>query len=206
MQTRAGQSIEDESMRIIDSEIGDHSYSELEWPVVRRVIHSTADFDFARESAITFHGDSVRTGTKILKSGAPIVADVHGVTGLISSRHTAEYGNKVVCRVLDPIVAQRAKLADTTRSRTAMRESCAEIDGGVVVVGNAPTALLELLEIVREGLAKPALIVGIPVGFVSAVESKKALAESGLTCITNSGRKGGSAAAAAIINALFKLA
>ncbi len=206
MQTRAGQSIEDESMRIIDAEIGDHRYSESEWPIVRRVIHSTADFEFARESAITFHGDAVRAGAKALKGGAPIVADVHGVTGLISSRHTAECGNTVVCRVSDQGVAQRAERENTTRSRAAMRESCKEIDGGVVVIGNAPTALLELLEIVRNGLARPALTVGVPVGFVSAAESKEALAASGLTCITNSKRKGGSAAAAAIINALFKSA
>lgn len=204
MQTRVGQSIEDESMRIIDSEIGSHHYSESEWPIVRRVIHSTADFDFAQESAITFHGDPLSAGIKCLKEGAPIVADVHGVTGLISSRYTAEYNNKVVCRVLEPDVAQRAKREDTTRSRAAMRESCKEIDGGIVVIGNAPTALLELLEIVRKGLARPALTVGMPVGFVSAVESKDALAKSGLVSITNTGRKGGSAAAAAILNALYK--
>lgn len=206
MQTRVGQSIEDESMRIIDSEIGDHSYSESEWPIVRRVIHSTADFEFAQASAITFHGDAVRTGVKLLHSGAPIVADVHGVTGLISSRHISKYGNSLICRVLEENVAQRAQREDTTRSRAAMRESCKEIDGGIVVIGNAPTALLELLDIVRNGLARPALTVGIPVGFVSAVESKNALAKSGLTCITNAGRKGGSAAAAAILNALFKSA
>lgn len=204
MQTRAGQSIEDQSMKIIDAEIGEHRYSESEWPVVRRVIHSTADFDFARESPITFHGD-VDGGAKKLREGAPIVADVHGVTGLLSSRHIAECGNKVVCRVLDKTVAQKAKSQDTTRSRMAMRESLKEIDGGVVVIGNAPTALLELLDIVKEGLARPALTVGMPVGFVSAVESKEALALTDLACITNSGRKGGSASAAAILNALFRM-
>ena len=206
MQTRAGQNIEDESMRIIDSEIGEHPYSEAEWPIVRRVIHSTADFDFARSCAISFVGDAVRTGAAALHKGAPIVADVHGVTGLISARHVAECGCGVSCRVSETQVAERARREGTTRSRAAMRESAEEVDGGVVVVGNAPTALLELLEMVKEGIVRPALTVGVPVGFVSAVESKEALAASGLTCITNSGRKGGSAAAAAILNALFKSA
>ena len=205
MPDSAGQRIEDESMKIIDAEIGDHDYSEAEWPIVRRVIHSTADFDFAGSCAIGFYGGAALEGPRILRSGAPIVADVHGVTGLLSSRHTAECGNDIVCRVQEKAVAERARREGTTRSRAAMRESAAEIDGGIVVVGNAPTALLELLDMASEGLARPALVVGVPVGFVSAAESKEALASSGLACITNRGRKGGSAAAAAILNALFRL-
>jgi len=205
VQTRAGQAIEDESMRIIESEVGDHGYPPDEWAVVRRVIHSTADFDFARSCAIAFFGDAVRAGAGALRAGATIVADVHGVTGLIGARHVRAHGNSVVCRVSEPQVAERAGREGTTRSRAAMRESAADLDGGVAVVGNAPTALLELLEMAREGLARPALTVGIPVGFVSAAESKEALAASGLTCITNSGRKGGSAAAAAVLNALYAL-
>ena len=205
MQTRVGQSIEDESMRLIDSEIGEHTYTKLEWPIVRRVIHSTADFDFARTSPIIFHGSAVRAGIDALREGASIVADVHGVTGLISSHYTSKFGNQVICRIQEPNVAKRATNENTTRSRAAIRESLKEIDKGIVVIGNAPTALLELLDIISKRQAKPSLIVGVPVGFVSAVESKEALASSGLVCITNSGRKGGSAAAASILNAIFKL-
>jgi len=157
VQTRAGQAIEDESMRIIESEVGDHGYPPDEWAVVRRVIHSTADFDFARSCAIAFFGDAVRAGAGALRAGATIVADVHGVTGLIGARHVRAHGNSVVCRVSEPQVAERAGREGTTRSRAAMRESAADLDGGVAVVGNAPTALLELLEMAREGLA-PSLI------------------------------------------------
>jgi len=205
MQTRKGQEIEDESMQIIESEIGSHSYNEMEWPIVRRIIHSTADFDFAGENKILFHKDAISDGINALKNGCSIIADVNGVIGLMNKQNPKDFGNDLICNISDPVLMESAKKAGKTRAQMSMRVAEKEIDGGIVVVGNAPTALLEVMEMFREGLVKPALVVGIPVGFVSAVESKDELSKTNIPFITNVGRKGGSPCASAIINALYKL-
>ena len=205
MQTRKGQEIEDESMQIIESEIGSHSYNEMEWPIVRRIIHSTADFDFAGENKILFHKDAISDGINALKNGCSIIADVNGVIGLMNKQNPKDFGNDLICNISDPVLMESAKKAGKTRAQMSMRMAEKEINGGIVVVGNAPTALLEVMEMFREGLVKPALVVGIPVGFVSAVESKDELSKMDMPFITNIGRKGGSPCASAIINALYKL-
>ena len=205
MQTRKGQEIEDESMKIIESEIGSHSYNEMEWPIVRRIIHSTADFDFAGENKLVFHKDAITNGINALKNGRSIVADVNGVIGLMNKQNPKDFGNNMICNISDSSLMESAKKAGKTRAQMSMRVAEKEIDGGIVVVGNAPTALLEVMEMFREGLVKPALVVGMPVGFVSAVESKDELSKTEIPFITNIGRKGGSPCASAIINALYKL-
>ena len=205
MQTRKGQEIEDESMQIIESEIGSHSYNETEWPIVRRIIHSTADFDFAGENKLLFHKDAISNGINALKNGCSIVADVNGVIGLMNKQNPKDFGNNLICNISDPVLMKSAKKAGKTRAQMSMRMAEKEINGGIVVVGNAPTALLEVMEMFGEGLVKPALVVGIPVGFVSAVESKDELSKMNMPFITNIGRKGGSPCASAIINALYKL-
>jgi len=205
MQTRKGQEIEDESMQIIESEIGSHSYNEMEWPIVRRIIHSTADFDFAGENKLLFHKDAISNGINALKNGCSIVADVNGVIGLMNKQNPKDFGNDLICNISDPVLMESAKKAGKTRAQMSMRMAEKEINGGIVVVGNAPTALLEVMEMFGEGLVKPALVVGIPVGFVSAVESKDELSKMNMPFITNIGRKGGSPCASAIINALYKL-
>ena len=205
MQTRKGQEIEDESMQIIESEIGSHSYNEMEWPIVRRIIHSTADFDFAGENKLLFHKDAISNGINALKNGCSIVADVNGVIGLMNKQNPKDFGNGLICNISDPVLMESAKKAGKTRAQMSMRMAEKEINGGIVVVGNAPTALLEVMEMFGEGLVKPALVVGIPVGFVSAVESKDELSKMDMPFITNIGRKGGSPCASAIINALYKL-
>ena len=205
MQTRKGQEIEDESMQIIESEIGSHPYNEMEWPIVRRIIHSTADFDFARENKLLFHKDAISNGINALKNGRSIVADVNGVIGLMNKQNPKDFGNNLICNISDSSLMESAKKAGKTRAQMSMRVAEKEIDGGIVVVGNAPTALLEVMEMVKEGLVKPALVVGMPVGFVSAVESKDELSKTDIPFITNIGRKGGSPCASAIINALYKL-
>lgn len=193
-------------MAVIEAEIGAHPYRGAEWLVVRRIIHSTADFDFAGANAVRFGPGSVEAGLRALRGGRPIVADVNGVAGLISRQGPARHGNRVVCRISERGAAERAQRGGTTRAQAAMRESARDIDGGVVVVGNAPTALLEVMDMAGEGAARPALVIGLPVGFVSAAESKEALAaRTDLRFITNAGRKGGSAAAAAAVNALFRM-
>ncbi len=206
MQTKKGQSIEDASMQMIEDEIGTHQYNEREWPIVRRIIHSTADFDFADKNKIIFQENAIQSAMNALKKGCSIVVDVNGVIGLLNKQNPKDFGNKIVCKISEPDIMKIAKLEGKTRSQVSMREAKAEIDGGIVAIGNAPTALLEVIEMVKEGIVKPALIIGIPVGFICAVESKEALAKLENTpFITNLGRKGGSSSASAIINAIFKL-
>ena len=205
MQTRKGQSIEDESMQIIENEIGSHSYNEQEWPIVRRIIHSTADFDFARDNKIIFHKDAIKNGLDALKNQCSIIVDVNGVVGLLNKQNPKDFGNNVICNISEPSIMEAAKEAGKTRAQMSMRISKIDMDGGIVVIGNAPTALLEVMEMIREGITRPALVIGIPVGFVSAVESKEELAKMDIPFITNQGRKGGSPCASAIVNALYKL-
>ena len=205
MQTRKGQSIEDESMQIIENEIGSHSYNEQEWPIVRRVIHSTADFDFARDNKIIFHKDAIKNGLDALKNGSSIVVDVNGIVGLLNKQNPKDFGNNVICNISEPSIMKAAKKEGKTRAQMSMRIAKEDMDGGIVVIGNAPTALLEVMEMIREGITKPALVIGIPVGFVSAVESKNELSKTDIPFITNQGRKGGSPCASAIVNALYKL-
>ena len=205
MQSRKGQSIEDASMQVIEREIGSHSYNKKEWPIVRRVIHSTADFDFAMENSIIFHKEAIENGLKALKSGCNIVVDVNGVAGLLNKQNTKKFGNNVICRISDPEITRQVQESNKTRSQMSMRMSSTDIDEGLVVIGNAPTALFEVIQMVKEDITSPALIVGMPVGFISAAESKEELRKVDIPFITNKGRKGGSPSAAAIVNALFKM-
>ena len=205
MQTRKGQSIEDESMQIIENEIGSHSYNEQEWPIVRRIIHSTADFDFARDNKIIFQKNAVQSGLDALKNGCSIIVDVNGIVGLMNKQNSKDFGNNVICNISEPSLIEEAKKENKTRAQMSMRIAKEDMNGGIVVIGNAPTALLEVMEMIREGITKPALVIGIPVGFVSAVESKDELAKMDIPFITNQGRKGGSPCASAIVNALYKL-
>lgn len=205
VQTRAGQSIEDASMHIIEQEVGPHDYNAMEWPLVRRIIHSTADFDYIDANRVVFHPDAIQSGMDALAGGCHIITDVNGIPGLLNKRNLADFGNHAICHISEERTAVLARERDSTRARVSMRRSAAEMDGGVVVIGNAPTALLEVIGMVREGVTRPALVVGVPVGFVQAAESKAELETVHTPYITNRGRKGGSPAAAAIINALFKL-
>jgi len=205
LQTRKGQSIEDESMEIIEREVGSHPYNEIEWPIVRRIIHATADFDFAGENKIVFHKDAITSGINALKNGCSIIADVNGVIGGLNKQNPKDFGNNLICNISDPDLAERAKQENKTRAQMSMRIAASEMNGGILVIGNAPTALLEVIKMIREGVTKPALVIGIPVGFVSAAESKEELQTVDVPFITNTGRKGGSSCAASIVNALFKL-
>jgi precorrin-8X/cobalt-precorrin-8 methylmutase len=211
MQTKKGQSIEDASMQMIEDEIGSHDFSEKEWPIVRRIIHSTADFDFADKNRLIFHKDAIQSGMNALKNGCSIVVDVNGVIGGMNKQNPKDYGNNIVCNISKPEIMELAKKEGKTRSQVSMRVAASDIDGGVVAIGNAPTALQEVIQMVKEGiskpaLSKPALIIGIPVGFICAAESKEELSKlEEAPFITNIGRKGGSSSVSATINALFKL-
>ncbi|MHA7646403.1 precorrin-8X methylmutase [Nitrosopumilus sp. S4] len=206
MQTEKGQSIEDASMQMIEEEIGEHSYNQMEWPIVRRIIHSTADFDFADKNRIIFQKNAIQSGMNALRNGCSIVVDVNGVIGGLNKQNPKDFGNDIICNISDPKMMELAKKEGKTRSQVSMRTAKSDINGGVVAIGNAPTALLEVIQMVKEGIVKPALIIGIPVGFICAAESKEELSKlEEIPFITNLGRKGGSSAASAIINALFKL-
>jgi len=206
MQTKLGQSIEDASMQMIEDEIGEHQYSKNEWPIVRRIIHSTADFDFAGKNKIIFHKDAIQSAMNALKNGCSIVVDVNGVIGGLNKQNPKDFGNNIICNISKPETMKVAKEQGKTRSQVSMRMATSDIDGGIVAIGNAPTALQEVIKMVKEGLVKPALIIGIPVGFICAAESKEELSKiEEVPFISNIGRKGGSSSASAIINAIFKL-
>jgi len=205
MQTEKGQSIEDKSMRIIEAEIGNHDYNELEWPIVRRIIHSTADFDFAKNNRVIFHKDAIKSGIAALKNACNVIVDVNGVLGGLNKQNLEDFKIETICNISHPNIVNKAKKLGKTRAQTAMRMASSKIDGSIVVIGNAPTALLEVISMIQEKLVNPALVIGFPVGFVSAAESKEQLLKVNLPFITNKGRKGGSPCASATVNALFKL-
>jgi precorrin-8X/cobalt-precorrin-8 methylmutase len=199
--------IEKRSFEIIESEVGkNHQYNENEWVIVRRVIHATADFDFAGNGKILFHRNAIESAFKALRERCTIVTDVDMVLAAISKKSIRDLGLKTVCYISDSLVAEQARKLGKTRSETAMRRAAMDMDGGIVAIGNAPTALYEVLNMAREGIAKPALVIGMPVGFVSAAESKEELAKIDvLPFITNVGRKGGSPAVSSIMNAIMLL-
>ncbi len=197
--------IEAESFRIIESEMGPHDFSVIEWPVVQRAIHSTADFELGR--SMVFHPRAVEAGIAALRKGAHVVADVQMIQAGISAAYLAEFGGRVLCYMADPDVATKARAEGTTRAIQCMRKAAREAPGAIYAIGNAPTALLELVRLVEDGEASPALIIGVPVGFVSAAESKEQLGRQGLVpYITNRGRKGGTPVAVSITNALLRMA
>jgi precorrin-8X/cobalt-precorrin-8 methylmutase len=198
--------IEAESFRIIDYEAGEHDWPEAEWQIVRRVIHTSADFEYAASMLIS--ANAVEKGVAALKSGAGIVTDTNMALSGVSKPRLIPWGCTVACHVADSDVGILAKRERVTRSVLAMRKAVTDIRNRIFVIGNAPTALFELLRLIDAGQARPALIIGLPVGFVGAEESKTALAADGhnIPFITNRGRKGGSNVAAAVVNALAILA
>ena len=203
--TALGRTIEDGSFRIIDQEVGDHPFPPDEWQVVRRVIHATADFEFT--TLMRFHPDAVRAGVAALRAGCPILVDVKMIAVGLNEERLRAYGCATHSFISDDDVIAAAKANNSTRAIEAMRKAhrLNLLDGAIVAVGNAPTALLEVARLVREEAARPALVIGVPVGFVSAVESKQAILDLPTPSIVAEGRKGGSTIAVAIIHALLLL-
>ena len=171
--------------------------------VVKRVIHTTADFDYAKN--LRFTPGAVQAAVRALQRGAVIVTDTNMALAGISRPGLAKLGCEAVCYIADPAVAEAAKQAGTTRAVAAMHRAAREHPGAILAVGNAPTALLTIAEEIEAGL-RPALVIGVPVGFVNVVESKETLfavcEQHGVPAIAAMGRKGGSNVAAAICNAL----
>lgn len=194
------QAVEEAGLKIIDQEVGAHSFNPGQWSVVRQVIHATADFDFARD--MVFHPAAVEAGMAAIRFGADIVADTQTVDVGIAKDRLRKYGGTVWCFISDDDVILKSKEEGLPRTAVAMRKAAETSDGSIYVIGNAPAALLELIRLVREGKAKPSLIIGVPVGFVGATEAKEELLSIAIPYITCRGRKGGSTVAASIINAL----
>ncbi len=192
--------IEKKSFEIIQSILGDRQLPAEHEHIIKRCIHTSADFEYA-DSMYFSEGVADLIGDAI-KSGAYIVTDTKMAQSGINKKRITEYGGEVLCFIGDKDVAEMAKERGVTRSYISM-EKAATLDKPVIlVVGNAPTALFSIVSLVKEGKLNPVAVVGVPVGFVNVVESKETLIESGIPCIVARGRKGGSNIAAAIINAI----
>ena len=196
--------IESLSFKIIEEEAGDHGLNDAEWAVVRRLIHTTADFEFIENTR--FHPQALGAGIAAIRSGAANITDTRMAQAGITRRHLAQFGCEVHCYIDDPEVVTAAKRGNSTRAAAAVSQAKELLHGGMAVIGNAPTALIELVRLHEQGILQPALVVGMPVGFVNAAEAKELLMASGLVYISVAGRKGGSAVAAATVNALANLA
>ncbi len=195
--------IEAESFRLIEEELGEHTFDPAEFAIVRRVIHATADFSFA--DSIRFHPQAIAAGIAAVRAGRHILTDVNMVAAGINKRLLERYGGRVVCRVGAPGIAELARKRKKTKTEIAIEQAMLD-DIGIVAIGNAPTALVKVIDMIRRRQAKPDLVVGVPVGFVNAAESKELLAEQDFPHITCLGRKGGTPVAVAVVNAILTLA
>lgn len=191
--------IERKSFEIIGNELGKHSFSDEELMIVKRVIHTTADFEY--KDLIKISKNAIEAGKEVLKNGALIYTDTNMALSGINKRALSKVKGNVICYVNLDEVHELAKEKNITRSMAAVEKACND-NVDIFVFGNAPTALFRLKELIAEGKANPKLIIAVPVGFVGAAESKEKLEELNIPYITVEGRKGGSTVAAAIVNAL----
>jgi precorrin-8X/cobalt-precorrin-8 methylmutase len=198
--------IENKSFSIIDSEVPEpRPFSGNEWLIVRRMIHTSADFELL--SLVEFHPDAIREGIRALLKGCLIITDTEMARMGITSRRMELLGCSVECYMNEKKVIERAGKEGITRASAAVDHALPTLSGSIFVVGNAPTALIALIDRLRKAKSKPALIVGMPVGFVNAAESKDLLIEqTEIPFITIRGRKGGSPLAATVVNQLAEIA
>lgn len=196
--------IEQQSFAIIDAEAGLHTFTQNQWPIVRRMIHTSADFEYM--TTIRFHPEAVTAGINAISQGRPIFTDTNMLKTGIRGKDLERFKTEAQCLMADPEIAKIAANNGTTRAKAAVDAAADHMTGSIYAVGNAPTALLRLIELIDEGRTRPALVIGLPVGFVNAAESKAALLEMQIPFITNVGRKGGSNVAASVVNALIILA
>ncbi len=189
--------IEKESMRIIQSEIGEYSGSDENLSVIKRVIHATADFDFLEN--LYFSDNVVKKAREALKNLVPVVTD----TLMLAAGISKKYNLKIICNVADENVKIEAQSRGVTRSVVNIERAVKNFPDAIYAIGNAPTALIRLCELIHEKKADPALIIGVPVGFVNVIEAKEMLEAVDVPKIISRGRKGGTTVACAIINALL---
>lgn len=205
--TAQGRQIEQDSFAIIDHEIerdhGGHSFSPEQWAVVRRAIHTSGDFEFAK--LFHFSDGAVERGIEAIRNGAKIISDVNMIVTGLAPRRMQPFGVEAHCLISDPKVIAEATELGSTRAKVAMQYAArlGWLDGGIIAIGNAPTALYEAMSMCQQGKINPALIIGLPVGFVKADESKRDLMATQLPYIACDGRKGGSPLVVAALHALM---
>lgn len=193
--------IEKRSMEIITEELNGRTWPEPEFSIVKRCIHTSADFDYAEN--LCFSEGAAALGVEALRRGAAIVTDTRMAWSGINKKKLSEYGGEAFCFMADEDVAVEAKRRECTRATVCMERGAALDQEVIFAVGNAPTALIRLYELIQEGKVRPALIIGTPVGFVNVVEAKELIMTAGAPYIVARGRKGGSNIAATICNAML---
>jgi len=203
-QPRLPQEIEAESFRRIEALVGSHGFLPDAWFVVRRMVHTTADLEYLEN--VRLHPRAVAAGVDALQAGRPVATDTRMLLAGISTGRLSRLKVDAFSMLADPQVGILAASQSTTRAAAGVDLALPRLAGGIMVIGNAPTALLRLLELIEDGGPPPALIIGLPVGFVNAAESKEALSHVDIPFITALGPKGGSAVAASVVNALAILA
>ena len=204
-----GPAIESLSMATIDREAPAHNFSAEEWIVVKRMIHTCADFSLMRD--IRFSANAIDSAVAALNAGAPIFADSNMIRSGLSlarlrNRNASYSADSISCYVADPEVAAQAKATHLPRSLFAVQKAKQKLHGGIAIFGNAPVALLELNRMILEENIRPALIIGMPVGFVHVIESKAELMNLDIPWIAIEGRRGGSTLAVATLHALCQIA
>ena len=195
--------IEKRSFEIIQSELT-RPLDPIIAPIVMRVIHTTADFEYA--DSLAFSESVIERAVLALRQGVSIVSDTNMVKAGVNNARLSMFGSDILCFMQDDDVADLAKKNGATRAKTAIDKASAMGKPLIFAIGNAPTALLRICELKETNQLSPELVIGVPVGFVNVVESKEALIRSGIPYITARGRKGGSNVAAAICNALLRIA
>lgn len=193
--------IEERSFEIITEELGQREFLPGTEPIIKRCIHTSADFEYA--DTLWFSEDAPRIAMDAIRRGASIVTDTNMAKAGINKRALARYGGEVHCFMADDDVAEAAAASGATRASESMRKAAGLGGDFIYAVGNAPTALVTLFDLMQEGKVCPAFVIGVPVGFVNVVTSKELIISSGVPCIVSRGRKGGSNIAACIVNALL---
>ena len=193
--------IEERSFAIISEELGARTFAPHTELIVKRCIHTSADFDYTDN--LCFSQDAAVKAMEAIKRGVSVVTDTNMAKAGINKVSLGKYGGSVHCFMADPDVAEAAKLHGTTRASESMKKAAAMGEPFLYAIGNAPTALVTLYDLMQEGQVKPEFIIGVPVGFVNVVQSKELIMSSDVSYIVARGRKGGSNIAACIVNALL---
>lgn len=193
--------IERRSFEIISESLGEKVFPSFHEKIIKRVIHTTADFEFADNLKIS--ETAVSNAFDAIKAGCDIVTDTRMAAVGINYKSFSRFGGAIHCWMDDPEVAAEAKARNITRSSVCMEKAAKGANNRIFAVGNAPTALIRLVELIGEGAVSPVLVIGVPVGFVNVIESKELLKSAGVSYIISEGRKGGSNVAAAIVNAIL---
>ena len=204
LQRVAPAEIEQRSMEIIASEMGTTSFTQEQLPIVKRCIHTSADFDYVKN--LQFTAGAVAAGLAAIRAGCTIVTDTQMARSGINKKVLGKFGGQAVCFMSDEDVAAEAKARGETRATVSMERAAALMGPVILAIGNAPTALVRACELMEAGTFSPALVIGVPVGFVNVVESKELLASMPGEHIIAMGRKGGSNIAATICNAMLYMA